>query len=128
MKQIYQIDTNELFVAPVIFDDSPVVTENEDGTTTSTVPQIPNDCVETAPPNGFYKPKWNGAEWLEGATQDYINSLHAAPSPNNVELLQQQNAQLLLQSAQQAQTISDLQNQNAAIMLQLAQIQPGGAS
>jgi hypothetical protein len=40
--------------------------------------------------------------------------------------LQMQNAQILLNSAQQAQTISDLQTQNAAIMLQLAQM--GGAS
>ncbi|MCO7127828.1 hypothetical protein NIE88_18945 [Sporolactobacillus shoreicorticis] len=46
--------------------------------------------------------------------------------PSDVEILQQQNAQLLLQSAQQAQMINDLQTQNAAIMLQMAQM--GGAS
>lgn len=43
-----------------------------------------------------------------------------------IGVLQQQNAQILLQSAQQAQTIGDLQTQNAAIMLQLAQAQTGG--
>ncbi|EST12036.1 hypothetical protein [Sporolactobacillus laevolacticus] len=47
--------------------------------------------------------------------------------PTDVEISQQQNAQLLLQLAQQEQTIKDMQNQNAAIMLQLAQSQ-GGAS
>lgn len=48
------------------------------------------------------------------------------PQPSDIEVLQQQNSQLLLSSAQQSQTISDLQTQNAAIMLQLAQSQPGG--
>jgi hypothetical protein len=42
--------------------------------------------------------------------------------------LQQQNAQLLLTSAQQAQMFNDLQTQNAAIMLQLAQLKQGGVS
>lgn len=46
---------------------------------------------------------------------------------NPVVDLQQQNAQLLFTSAQQAQMFNDLQTQNAAIMLQLAQLQPGGA-
>ena len=26
-------------------------------------------------PLPFYKPKWNGAEWVEGATQEEINEL-----------------------------------------------------
>ena len=31
--------------------------------------------LDVEPAQGFYHPKWNGTEWVEGATQEYIDSL-----------------------------------------------------
>ena len=33
------------------------------------------DIIETPCLTPFYKPKWNGEEWVEGATQEYIDSV-----------------------------------------------------
>lgn len=37
--------------------------------------------LEVEPSQGFYIPKWNGEEWEEGATQEYIDSLKAQAEP-----------------------------------------------
>ena len=31
--------------------------------------------LEVEPVQGLFQPKWNGQEWIEGATQEYIDSL-----------------------------------------------------
>lgn len=31
--------------------------------------------LDVEPAQGLYQPKWNGASWEEGATQEYIDSL-----------------------------------------------------
>lgn len=53
MKQVYQIDNNGYYTKPVI------IAVNED---------IPDDCIEIQPPNGLYRAKWNGLEWVEKGT------------------------------------------------------------
>ena len=51
--------------------------------------------LEVEPAQGFYKPKWNGDAWEEGATQEYIDSLKPQPhTPTETELLQVEIAQL----------------------------------
>ena len=40
--------------------------------------------IETPCPAGFYHPKWNGEEWVEGATQEYIDSLQPAPQEPSI--------------------------------------------
>lgn len=35
------------------------------------------DIIETPCTESFFKPRWNGQEWEEGATQEYIDSLKA---------------------------------------------------
>lgn len=30
--------------------------------------EVPSDCIETRPPNGLYKAKWTGTEWIEEGT------------------------------------------------------------
>ncbi|MBP3887605.1 MAG: hypothetical protein J6F30_08130 [Cellulosilyticum sp.] len=42
-------------------------------------------------PNGFYRPKWNGEKWIEGATQEEIDKINKidicpTPPPTNEEL------------------------------------------
>jgi hypothetical protein len=53
MKKVLRIDANGLFVEDVILQD------NED---------VPTDCIETPCPDGFYHPRWDGAQWVEGGT------------------------------------------------------------
>lgn len=51
MKKIHQIDENGLYICDIIVDDNS---------------EIPKNCISTVCPNGFYLPKWNGIEWVEG--------------------------------------------------------------
>ncbi len=41
--------------------------------------------LEVEPSQGFYQPKWNGEVWVEGATQEYIDSLQPAPQEPTLE-------------------------------------------
>lgn len=59
MKQVIEVDENGLFVEDVILSD--------DADTTGFITVM---C-----PGGFYRPKWDGQKWVEGATTDYIQSL-----------------------------------------------------
>lgn len=34
--------------------------------------------LDVEPSQGLYIPKWNGTEWVEGATQEYIDNLKAS--------------------------------------------------
>lgn len=42
--------------------------------------------LDVEPTQGLYKPKWNGIEWVEGATQEYIDSLKAQVEPQEPSL------------------------------------------
>lgn len=55
-----RIDENGFFLEDVILED-------EDNT--------PNNCIETKCPEGFYLPRWNGKEWIEGLTQAEIDKI-----------------------------------------------------
>ena len=35
-------------------------------------------ALDVAPAQGFYQPKWDGTQWVEGATQEYIDNLLAS--------------------------------------------------
>jgi len=63
------------------------------------------DYVETPLPTdeegnqlSFYKPKWTGSEWIEGATQEEIDELtKVEPSPpTEIEIMEQRLADLEL--------------------------------
>ena len=47
--------------------------------------------VDLPQPLLFYKPKWNGAEWIEGATQEEIDEMTKVEPqpPTEMELLKQ---------------------------------------
>ena len=42
--------------------------------------------LDVEPAQGFYHPKWNGTEWVEGATQEYIDSLKSQAEPTGKSL------------------------------------------
>lgn len=73
MKKVIRIDETGMFVEDVILTD-------EEAT--------PSDCVDVECPAGFYKPKWNGAAWIEGLTQTEINTIVNVPKePSSDEII-----------------------------------------
>ena len=59
MKFVRLIDENGLFLEDAFVD------------------EITNRTIETPCPEGFYRPKWNGTEWVEGLTQEEIDAITA---------------------------------------------------
>jgi len=51
IKKVIRIDTDGLYVEDVLLNDGQ---------------ETPSDCIEIFCPDGFYKPKWDGTEWIEG--------------------------------------------------------------
>ena len=49
------------------------------------VEELTEFTIDAPCPSGFYTPKWNGEEWVEGATQEYIDSLQASPQEPSIE-------------------------------------------
>ncbi len=37
--------------------------------------------LEVEPSQGFYQPKWNGEEWVEGLTQEQIDAIKEQATP-----------------------------------------------
>lgn len=66
--------TTGMFIEDILLD------ENE---------EIPVDCIETPCPQGLYRPKWNGTEWVEGLTQSEIDAIlgNISPPPLTIEEL-----------------------------------------
>lgn len=67
MKQFFRVDENGFYVAPVIAEEKP------------------DDCVEETPPNGLYKPRWNGEAWVEGASEAEIQEIKNRSFPPSEE-------------------------------------------
>ena len=38
-------------------------------------------ALEVEPSQGFYQPKWNGEEWVEGLTQEQIDAIKEQATP-----------------------------------------------
>lgn len=79
-KIVYEINSDNYIVKSFIAD----IIEN-------TLPQVDN-IIYSSLPNGLYNPKWNGTEWIEGATQEEINEMTKVETtlPTEIELLQEQ--------------------------------------
>jgi hypothetical protein len=60
LKKVIKIDTQGLFVEDVLIQDNEIT---------------PNDCIEVICPDGFYRTKWNGNQWVEGLTIDVIKAI-----------------------------------------------------
>jgi hypothetical protein len=83
MKQINQVDVTGLYIGPFIASDEQISRHlNPDDEFTLGLVVI--DPI----PEGFYKPKWNGLEWVEGLTEEQINFLENQPiPPTEIDLL-----------------------------------------
>jgi hypothetical protein len=79
MKQVSKIDGNGLYIEPVILQDN-------DGI---------GDLIDVPVPEGFYHPKWDGNQWVEGLSEEEIDQIKNAPKPmSEIELLKKQQADL----------------------------------
>lgn len=70
--------------------------------------------VQLPQPLLFYRPKWNGAEWIEGATQEEIDeitkgeSLQPTETEQTIELLKKQNRALSKMNTELSNTNAEL--------------------
>lgn len=95
MKKVIQIDADGFFVEDVILQDSE---------------KTPTDCVEVEVPQGLFHPKWNGTAWIEGLTQEEIDSIRNRPIPlTNEQILGQSISEKEIDGIKQGRSISDLE-------------------
>lgn len=74
MKLFRKIDTTTGdFIEDVLFESHPTL---EDG-------ELDSQYIEEAPQQGFYLPRWNGAEWIEGG--QYPFSVEPEPQAPTIE-------------------------------------------
>ena len=65
-----KIDSDGYFIEDVLLDEIPMITsESEEGDLT--LIKDPS-YIEVPCQEGLYKPKWTGAEWVEGITEEEI--------------------------------------------------------
>lgn len=64
MIQVFQIDEKGYYIKPINIIDS------EDA---------PANYVEMRPPNGLYRAKWNGTEWVEDMSEEEIEEMYNKP-------------------------------------------------
>ena len=69
---VYRIDENGYYVEPM---------EATDETT------LTDDLVTIAPPNGLYRAKWTGTEWVEDMTQKEIDELNKPTTEQEIASL-----------------------------------------
>lgn len=61
--------------------------------------EVPEYLVTTKPPEGLYKPRWTGTEWVEGITQEEFDELDNQPrGKTQLEILQETVDRLVLDS------------------------------
>lgn len=64
-----KIDEKGLFIEDVILEEHPLIEQNEE--------MILDPYYVSEPvPQGFYHPKWNGIEWIEGLSEEEITELN----------------------------------------------------
>ncbi|WP_148347126.1 hypothetical protein [Clostridium butyricum] len=97
--QGFKIDNEGFYIEVVIYDESTV---------------LDNNIIIKEIPQGLFKPKWNGEKWIEGASQEYIDSItvQTEKEPNEQEIL---NAQLLEEIAQQKIVNAQLMQEIASL-------------
>jgi hypothetical protein len=70
-KQVFKIDEDGYYVEDVILDRL----KGKDGKYPPW--KVPNDCVETNPPDGIFRLKWDGTQWIEALSQTEVDERRA---------------------------------------------------
>jgi hypothetical protein len=72
MKLFRKIDEQGYFIEDVLFESHPTIIVDEI--------EVPDpQYIDTPCDGGFYKPKWNGKEWVEGLTEEEIEEVKRQP-------------------------------------------------
>jgi hypothetical protein len=66
-----KIDKDGYFIEDVILNEQPKITQEIDGVTS----EVLDPHYITIKPEGLYKPKWDGEQWVEGLTDKEIETL-----------------------------------------------------
>ena len=108
MKDVYKVDEQGFYTDFVKVDEE----NNTYYTDSFEWDNVDFEYVEAAPPT-LCRPKWNGAEWKEGATAEEIQTWQetnqpSEPEPTETEILQQAIAELSIVAAQNQQSIAEL--------------------
>lgn len=90
-----KIDENGLFIEDVILSEPPILTDDNGNTISD--PHYINETV----PQGFYHPRWNGSEWIEGLTDEEIAEITkpSVQEPTETDYLMLAMAELDMQRA-----------------------------
>lgn len=77
LKQVYKIDSEGHIIEILIKD------FDEQG---NCLEELTEDIITVDPPQGLYRPKWTGSEWIETMTEaEYIATLPQAESKPTLE-------------------------------------------
>lgn len=85
--------------------------------------------VEEQPIKDLIKPKWDGSDWIEGATEDEIkeweeaNKVVQEPSENEVLM-----SNIMLENATLKQQMEEQQELTSTLMLQIAELKGGNTN
>ena len=78
-KQVYEINEKGMLIKILIAEIDGNGNPLED---------LGENIVITDPPNGLYRAKWNGVDWIEDMTQDEIDAINNQPrEPTTEEIL-----------------------------------------
>lgn len=133
MTQYLKVDENGFYLEPVISDTHPTLKkevqeqiENDDGSTEIVTryvdildengqPIKDESMIATPCPDGLFKAKWNGSEWVEGLSDEEIN---------NLKRIADEAAEHQPPTTQElAQRLADEELKNQALAQQLAQLE-----
>lgn len=84
-RQVYEINENGYLknVHMVKFDD-----DDDDDKEGNSIEELAENIVIMPPPNGLYRAKWTGIEWIEDMSQEEIDELNNHPRiPTDTEIL-----------------------------------------
>lgn len=60
MRQVYRFDNDGIYIEPVLLKNNDI---------------MPDDCTEIHPPDGLYRAKFTGTEWVEDMSKEEIDAL-----------------------------------------------------
>lgn len=80
MKLYRKIDNEGLFLEDVLLEEIPYIYDEEFNKIYDT------HYIDIPVPQGFYKPKWNGTEWIEGMAIEEIEAIKNIPIEQPLEV------------------------------------------
>ena len=75
-RQIYKIDKNGYAVETLVAE------FDENG---NCIEELTGNIITIDPPNGLYRAKWTGIEWVEDMSKVDIDALNNIPAPPTIE-------------------------------------------